>query len=154
MVLGFKRKENYNMKRGASVFIGILLVLSAGAWALAPFGGGCHYTPGYWKNHAEVWPTTTIYLGGVAYNQDQLLSYLMQPVRGDATVILAHHLIAAILNVDNGGDMSVSDCINNAQEFLVAHPIGSDPQGLAREQALGIKDCLAAYNEFIVPGCK
>jgi hypothetical protein len=44
--------------------------------------------------------------GNVAYNQEELLSILHQPVRGNGLVLLAHQEIAAKLNIANGADGS------------------------------------------------
>jgi hypothetical protein len=116
-----------------------------------PVQDACHFTPGYWKNHASLWPMTSFSLGGVAYNQTQLLAILRQPVRGDATVILAHHLIAAMLNVANGASAGIQGSIDDANAFLSAHPFGSNPSDPARSQGLAIKDLLAGYNEMGCP---
>lgn len=112
----------------------------------------CHFTPGYWKNHASDWPMTSFSLGGVGYSQAQLISIIRLPVRGDATVILAHHLIAAKLNVANGASDDIQDAIDDADAFLAMYPLGSNPASPAREQGLAIKDLLAAYNEMGCPG--
>jgi len=66
--------------------------------------GTCTLTQGYWKNHAEAWPVTSLTLGGVLYNQTQLLSILNQPVGGNGLISLAHQLIAAKLSVAAGSD--------------------------------------------------
>ena len=142
------------MKRGTLLLVAVMFVLSTAAWAYTPIGNGCHYTPGYWKNHSEAWPTTTLWLGCGSYTQPQLLEFLSRPVRGDATVILAHHLIAAILNVDNGGDMSISAAIAEGVRLLSLYPIGSNPSDPARQEILDVKDLLCAYNEMVMPGCK
>jgi len=112
--------------------------------------GECHYTPGYWKNHPEMWPASALpmSLGGVSYNQDQLIAILRQPVRGDALVILKHHLIAAILNVANGADDSINDEIAEALAILMA------PGAYTRDEILAAKDALADYNEMILPDCE
>lgn len=111
----------------------------------------CHYTPGYWKNHASVWPMTSFSLGGVSYSQAQLLAIITRPVRGDATVILAHHLIAAKLNVANGASDDIQGAIDDADAFLAMYPLGSNPTSPAREQGLEIKNLLADYNEMGCP---
>jgi uncharacterized coiled-coil protein SlyX len=49
---------------------------------------------------------TQLQLGNVTYNQQQLLSILHQPVRGNGLVSLAHQEIAAKLNIANGADGS------------------------------------------------
>src|SRR5688572_26907655 len=66
-------------------------------------GDDCVFTQGYWKNHAEAWPVSTLVLGTVSYSQAQLLEILRTPVRGNGLISLAHQLIAAKLNVANGG---------------------------------------------------
>ena len=38
-----------------------------------PTFGNCTYTQGYWKNHAEAWPVSTLTLGNTSYNKSQLL---------------------------------------------------------------------------------
>jgi len=116
--------------------------------------GGCHFTPGYWKNHPEAWPVMTLTLGGISYNQAQLLAILNMSVRQDPTIILAHHLIAAKLNVANGADDSINGAIGNADALLVTYPLYSNPKGSAKQMIIAAKDVLCAYNETIMPGCE
>ncbi len=111
----------------------------------------CNYTPGYWKNHAENWPVTSLTLGGVTYTQTQLLAIMGTPVRGDATIILAYHLIAAKLNVLSGSDASINGAITEADNLLMAYPLRSKPSGAARDMILDVKDQLADYNELECP---
>lgn len=110
--------------------------------------GGCTFTPGYWKNHEENWPVFDFALGGVDYVQAELDEILSRPVRGDATVILAHHLIAAMLNVWNGADDGIQGAIDAGNQFLADHGLGSHPSGVLKHEALAIKDELADYNEL------
>ncbi len=72
----------------------------------------CTYTgQGYWKNHPDDWPVTSLTLGGQIYSQAQMLDIFNTPPRGDATYILAHQLIPAKLNVAQGADnAAVSSC--------------------------------------------
>jgi hypothetical protein len=111
----------------------------------------CHFTPGYWKNHEDAWPVMSLVLGNTTYNQAQLLEILREPVRGDMTVILAHHLIAAKLNVLNGGGDWIQDVIDDADDYLVMHPLHSRPTGAAKQEGEDIKDELADYNEMGCP---
>ncbi|HPF69814.1 MAG TPA: hypothetical protein PLQ13_04010 [Candidatus Krumholzibacteria bacterium] len=111
----------------------------------------CNYTPGYWKNHAENWPVTSLTLGGVTYDQAHLLAIMNTPVRGDATIILAYHLIAAKLNVLSGSDPSINPAISEADALLAMYPLRSKPSGAARDQILDVKNQLAAYNELECP---
>ena len=127
---------------------------SSGTFNCPCGGGGCHYTPGYWKNHAENWPLTTLTLGGVSYNQGQLLTILNLPTRKDATIIFSHHLIAAMLNVANGADASIQGAIDQANALLVTYPLGSNPPNPQRQTILNVKDILCDYNELVMPGCE
>jgi hypothetical protein len=106
---------------------------------------GCFRTPGYWKNHA--WPVESLTLGGVDLSRDALMGILWSPVRGDATVILAHHLIAAKLNVISGSDDGIQGTIDDADAYLVEHPVFSRPGGADKAAGLALKDLLADYNE-------
>ncbi len=77
----------------------------------------CPLTQGYWKNHEENWPVHSLQLGTVTYTQSQLLQILNTPPAGDASIILAHQLIAAKLNVANGSTSfptAIQTQINNA----------------------------------------
>jgi hypothetical protein len=111
----------------------------------------CHFTPGYWKNHPEAWPLDSVTLGGVTYTKAQALVILQKPVRGDATIILAHHLIAAILNVANGASDSINGAIADANAYLVEHPLYSAPTGDAKTEGENSKNELAGYNELGCP---
>jgi len=111
----------------------------------------CNFTPGYWKNHPEDWPTMDFAVGGVDYVQSELIAIIERPVRGDATVIMAHHLIAAMLNVMNESDDYIQGAIDDGNQFLVDHDgLGSRPSGDLKIEAIGIKNALSGYNEL---GC-
>jgi len=111
----------------------------------------CNYTPGYWKNHEENWPVMELTLGGRTYTQTQLLAIMDTPVRGDATIILAYHLIAAKLNVLNGSDPSINSAIAEADALLATYPLKSKPEDPARSMILDVKNTLAGYNELECP---
>jgi hypothetical protein len=82
----------------------------------------CPHGQGFWKNTA-VWPVTELTIGGQTYNQAELLILFNTPVGGDASLNLAHQLIAATLNVANGGDPVVaSGVIAQANALLAAYP--------------------------------
>ena len=71
-------------------------------------------------------------LGGVSYSQAQLLAIIRRPVRGDATIILAYHLIAAKLNVLGGSDPSIGGAVTDADNLLMSYSLGSRPSGNAK----------------------
>lgn len=110
---------------------------------------------GYWKNHPAAWPVNEIEIGNVTYSKEQALEMLNQANARDATRMLAAQLIAAKLNRLSEASpffkyfnqlTNIDDVIENTDAFLAAHPLGSDPQGDARQQALQLKDMLDAYN--------
>jgi len=97
-------------------------------------------TPGYWKNHPDAWPVSTITMGGVTYTKAEAIAILMTPPRGDATYILAHALIPAKLN-DAMGYLpgTYADPISRADTFLSAHPLGTGDTLTAGERAFCIE---------------
>lgn len=66
----------------------------------------CPFGQGYWKNHPEAWIVHSLRLGTVSYSAAQLLDLLKLPVgsgkKADASIILAHKLIVAKLNLAIG----------------------------------------------------
>lgn len=91
------------------------------------FGDGSPKTQGYWQNHPEAWPVDSLQLGAVTYSKDDLLALLAQPTKGDASMILAHQLIATKLNIANNCDPStIEDTVGNADSLLASFP-GSLP---------------------------
>jgi hypothetical protein len=111
----------------------------------------CAGTPGFWRNRPEEWPVSSLMIGGVSYSIVELLDILDIPVRGRMTVKLAHHLIAAKLNVLVGTDPSIQGAIDDGDAYLMAHSIGSRPRGAAKEEGEAIKDALVDYNESTCP---
>jgi hypothetical protein len=100
---------------------------SGGSGACVP---GCPKTQGFWKNHPEAWPVTSLTIGTVTYTQEQLLAILNTPVRGNGLISLAHQVIAADLNLLSGstntpaGGVALSSA-NTLIDGLVIPPIGS-----------------------------
>jgi hypothetical protein len=92
-------------------------------------GDSCTYTQGYWRNHPDSWPVTSLTLGTVTYQAAELMAILDDPARGNGLVILAHQLIAAKLNIANGADPSaVQQAITDADNMvgaLVVPPVGN-----------------------------
>jgi len=92
-------------------------------------GEDCTYTIGYWKNHTDRWPLTSLTLGTVSYSATQLLAILNQSVSGNGLVSMAHQLIGAKLNVANGANpTSIAATITAADAQiggLVVPPVGS-----------------------------
>jgi hypothetical protein len=112
---------------------------------------------GYWKNHPEASAVTELQLGNVTYTQEQLLSVMHQPVRGNGLVSLAHQLITTKLNVANGADPScIQQAIADADALigdLVVPPVGDGY--LVPRDVNALKDTLEDYNErhLCAPSC-
>ena len=109
----------------------------------------CVRGQGYWKNHPDQWPVLQLLLGNNAYDNEQLLSILHQPVRGNGLVLLAHQLIAAKLNVANGADAScIEQTLADADALigdLLVPPVGD---GFLRPgDVSALADTLDEYNE-------
>jgi hypothetical protein len=112
----------------------------------------CQLTPGFWKNHRNMWAVQTMYIGGHEYDADALMAFLKAPVRGDATIILLHHLIAAKLNVASGADDSIMSAIDEASDLLATYEPGSRPGKHGKRMLIRVKNQLRAYNEMGCPG--
>jgi hypothetical protein len=116
----------------------------------SPGDHNCTVTKGYWRNHPESWlRVTSIALGSVAYDQQQLIAILDQPVRGNGLVSLAHELIAAKLNLLLGAvpPPEVTAGIAQADSLigaLVVPPIGSG--SLNTGQTSGLTRTLDSFN--------
>ena len=118
-------------------------------------GSSCTYSQGYWRNHPDAWPVTSLSLGTVTYQAAELMAILDDPARGNGLVILVHQLIAAKLNIANGADPSaVQQAITNADNMigvLVTPPIGDGY--LPPAQTGDLTETLTEYNEGTIgPG--
>ena len=82
-------------------------------------------TPGYWKNHPEAWPVTTITVGGVVYTREQAIAWL-ESVGKDKTTTMFSSLVSAKLNVLIGNDSScVASTIAAADDWMRTYgPVG------------------------------
>ncbi len=111
----------------------------------------CPRGNGYWKNHPADWPVMNLDLGADNLDQAALLDILNAPPSGDATVILAHALIAAKLNMAAGAGNDIADVIAAADAYLTEHPVFSDPGKADRKAALAFLDDLGEYNSADCP---
>jgi hypothetical protein len=119
-------------------------------------------TLGYWKNHAGAWPVTQLTLGGAVYDKAELLAILEASPQGDASIILAHQLITAELNVAAGASSAhIETTIILANAWLKAHqdadgrlPFGT-PAATCDGDPTSLADRLDEYNNghLGVPHC-
>ena len=96
-------------------------------------------TPGYWKNHPEAWPVTTVTVGGVVYTRDQAIAILSSPVTRDKTYTMFSSLVPAMLNVAINNDSTcVTETINAAQAWMASYgPVGSGVAASSHAWKLG-----------------
>jgi hypothetical protein len=118
-------------------------------------GSSCTYTQGYWRNHPDAWPVTSLTIGTVTYQAAELMAILDNPAQGNGLVILAHQLIAAKLNIANGADPSaVQQAVTDAENMigsLVVPPIGNGY--LSPDETGSLTETLTEYNEGTIgPG--
>lgn len=118
-------------------------------------GSSCTHSQGYWRNHPDAWPVTSLTLGTVTYQAAELMAILDNPARGNGLVILVHQLIAAKLNIANGADPSaVQQALTDADNMigaLIVPPIGDGY--LAPAQTGDLTETLTEYNEGTIgPG--
>jgi hypothetical protein len=119
----------------------------------------CLLGQGFWKNHPNAWPVSSLTLGSQTYTQAEMLSLFDTPVRGDASLILAEQLIAAKLNIANGSNpQRISATITDADRLLSGftgklpyHVLPSSGTGQAMVDAARV---LQSYNNGeLTPNC-
>jgi len=124
----------------------------------------CPLTQGFWQNHPQAWPVSTLVLGTVSYTEAQLLNILATSPGGsrrgaDASLILAYQLIAAKLNLANGSDpCSVTSVIAAADALIGSQPIPIVPKITPNTpvgaQMVVLASALDSYNEgLLTPNC-
>jgi hypothetical protein len=114
-----------------------------------PASTDCVFTQGYWKNHPEAWPVSSVKLGNVIYSQAQLLSIFNTPAAGNGLISLAHQLCAAKLNIASGAvapavtlaAVAAADAMIGS---LVIPPVGSG--FLSPATTSNLNDILEAFN--------
>jgi hypothetical protein len=131
-----KRREKEKRMKPRNLVIAVTLaVLTMGAVSIQ--AQTCPpLTQGFWKTHQGAWNDGSgMTLGTVFYTNAQLESILQTPVRGDASVALAHQLIAAMLNVDGGTDPSaIQGTLADANNLLGS---GTIPEGVSPSSGPG-----------------
>jgi hypothetical protein len=82
---------------------------------------GCTYTQGFYKTHPGAWPASSLVLGDETYTKTQLINLMKTAPRGDASLILADQLIAALLNQLSGATVpdDIAAAIASAQQWMI-----------------------------------
>lgn len=116
--------------------------------------------PGLLEESPDDWSVTSLTLGNQTYSQMELLALLQSPVKGDASLILAHQLIAAKLNIANGSDPTpVSATLTDADNLLSAFPgklpYKVKPSSASGQAMVNDADVLDSYNNGeLKPDCE
>ena len=121
--------------------------------------GPCARSPGYWKNHSNMWCVGNIQLGCTNYTLSQAIAILRQNPSRDKTYSLAHQLIAAKLDVAclNTNSSCIGEALSAADAWLCAHPVGSGvtASSAAWQEISATHDLLANYTSGLLcaPSC-
>jgi hypothetical protein len=139
--------------RSITIF-GVVMVLAILAVAGTAWACGVR-TPGYWKNHPEAWPLTTIQIGADTYTKEQALEYLLTPGKGDKSYTLFSQLVAVILNHAAGTNIDVLKAAGtyyNAVWWCYHNPPGSGVEGSSEAWKTGepLSCKLDAYNNGLL----
>ena len=87
---------------------------------------GCSLTQGYWKNHPNNWPVTSITMGCKSYSRADAIKIMKKSAAGDKTYSMAAQLIATKLNLANGNNSScITATVAAADTWLQQNPLGS-----------------------------
>ncbi len=115
-------------------------------------GEPCLYRARYWRRHPELWPVTTLEIGGRILDQDQLMVVMNHRVHRFTLFALTRELITAKLNLANGGNSDIQDIVDATEALLMNFAGNSRNRGRARREANRLKRALHAYNKSGCPG--
>jgi hypothetical protein len=117
----------------------------------------------HWRDDPDHWPVETLTLGSQSYDKSELLEIVNTRVNAsgerDASLLLAHQLIAARLNVANGSDPApVTGTLEDADTLLGGYagklPYGVELSSPAGRAMSGDASVLKDYNHGnLTPGC-
>jgi hypothetical protein len=98
-------------------------------------------TPGYWKNHPEMWPDS-ITVGGVTYYKNGTPSISeaiakMGKVSKDKTITMFASLISAKLNTATNNYDCIAGTLFQADKWLTTYPVGSGVTGSSEAWEVG-----------------
>ena len=125
-----------------------------------PATNTCGLSWGYWKTHVSAWKLSSMVLGGQTYTSAELQNLLGLAVKGDASINLAHELIAARLNVANGTNIATANGKLDAADALLKQFSGKLPYNVASSCGVGsdMTSVAASLDDFnadglLQPGC-
>jgi uncharacterized delta-60 repeat protein len=125
----------------------------------APAQPACPHSAGFWKNHGERWPVSSLTLGSQFYPAAEIAALLKNPTRGDASLLLARELIAAKFNLAaEAGSPELAALVTSADVLLSGFtgklPYGVSPGSSAGRSLVALSGNLASWNDRrSSPGC-
>jgi YVTN family beta-propeller protein len=128
--------------------------------AITPVKFTCPLVQGLWKNSPDTWPVTSLTLGSQTYTQAELLTLFGAPPRGDVSVILAHQLIAAKLNIANVSNpnpirSTIADADKLLSQFFGKLPYNVETSSAVGQQMVNDANMLDRYNNGnLTPDCQ
>jgi hypothetical protein len=158
--LAFEELDVVAKHRFSLILFAVLIALSlwTAQTALAQSASACPLTQGYWANHAESWPVTSIMLGSQFYAQGELLA-LLPGGGGDASTILAVQLASAKLSIAAGAESTtISAALLQADtllgQFAGKLPYIVDPSSTLGQAMVNLAAILDLYNNGqLTPNC-
>jgi hypothetical protein len=106
-----------------------------------PNAMACTWTPGFWKNHPDAWPTsaTPMTIGGTSYSKIQLMAFLWSPNKGDAWINLMQKYIAMQLSKATVYGTAADSLLAQAEAWFNSNPTGPvAPSSTAGQAGLAI----------------
>ena len=128
--------------------------------AITPVTFACPLGQGFWKNHPDTWPVTSLTLRSQTYTQAELLALFDTPPSGDASLILAQQLIAAKLNIANGSNpapisSAIADADKLLSQFFSKLPYNVGTSSDIGQQMVNDANVLMQYNNGdLTPNCQ
>ncbi len=107
----------------------------------------CLYRARYWHRHPELWPVTSLDIGGRTLDQDALMVVMDHNTHHFTLFALTRQLITAKLNLANGGNSDIQDIVDATDALLMNFGENHRNRGLARAEANRLMRALDRYNK-------
>ena len=113
--------------------------------------GACPRSREFWAENPDIWPVSSLTLGGESYTKAELVTLLEAPTEADASMVLAHEYITARINQAHGtstlgNEGLFAEAENLLREAGTRLPQGVDPSSPTGSAMLAIASELARFN--------
>ena len=110
----------------------------------------CLHSARYWVRHPDLWPVTSLEISGQMHDQTELMHMLGKHRRHNRNFRriqrLARQLVAAKLNLANGGSDDIQPVVARAEKFIANPPSGRRAWAHRRAQVMHLKQAMRHYN--------